>query len=448
MIAPTTKLCQLAMLPLASAILLFAVPGAWPVVVMLDLLLAAVAIGDATTLPRASGFEARREFEPIATRGVRNRIGLVIENRSRRTHEFEVRDDVGGDLETLEPPSRLRLAGRSRGRTSHLILPHRRGSYKLAWIDLRGASRLGLWSVTHRLPVVDRIRVYPALRQISRYALYARQNRMSLLGVRRTRRVGTENEFERLRDYSPGDAYKAIDWRATSRRMKLTVRDFQMNQSQRVVFAIDCGRMMANQSEGEPMFDAALDAALTLAYVAIEHRDEVGVLCFSDRIVRWMPPRWGQGQLRRMIAATHDVLPELVESRFDEALIHLGHQCRKRTLLVLLTNVIDARNAERIRRHILPTVGRHLPLVVCLRDRALSDRVEAWQGGHAAGAAGDGKRPLGFHIAAAAADVLCWRQRVLADLGRAGVLTLDCLPERLTASLVNEYLEIKARNRL
>ena len=447
MIAPTTKLCQLAILPLAASLLLFAVPELWPVVVVLDLLLAVVAIGDATTLPRRSGFEARREFEPIATRGERHRIGLVIENRSRRAHEIDVRDDVGGVIESLEPPSRLRMTGRSLGRTSHVVLPHERGSFLLEWIDLRGGSRLGLWSVTHRLPVADRIEVYPALRQISRYALYARQNKMSLLGVRRTRRVGTENEFERLRDYSTGDSFKAIDWRATSRRMKLTVRDFQMNQSQRVVFALDCGRMMVNQNDGLTMFDAALDAALTLAYVAIEHRDEVGILCFSDRILRWMPPRGGQGQLRRMIAATHDVQPELVESRFDEALIHLGHHCRKRTLLVLLTNVIDDRNTERIRRHVLPAVGRHLPLVVCLRDRALTDRLAAGQKGPT-GKLGGERGTVGFHVAAAAADILVWRQRILADLERAGVLTLDCLPEQLTASLVNEYLAIKARHRL
>ena len=447
MIAPTTKLCQLAILPLAASLLLFAVPEAWPVVVVLDLLLAVVAIGDATTLPRRSGFEARREFEPIATRGERHRIGLVIENRSRRAHEIDVRDDVGGVIESLEPPSRLRMTGRSLGRTSHVVLPHERGSFLLEWIDLRGGSRLGLWSVTHRLPVADRIEVYPALRQISRYALYARQNKMSLLGVRRTRRVGTENEFERLRDYSTGDSFKAIDWRATSRRMKLTVRDFQMNQSQRVVFALDCGRMMVNQNDGLTMFDAALDAALTLAYVAIEHRDEVGILCFSDRILRWMPPRGGQGQLRRMIAATHDVQPELVESRFDEALIHLGHHCRKRTLLVLLTNVIDDRNTERIRRHVLPAVGRHLPLVVCLRDRALTDRLAAGQKGPT-GKLGGERGTVGYHVAAAAADILVWRQRILADLERGGVLTLDCLPEQLTASLVNEYLAIKARKRL
>jgi len=103
-IFPAPKLCLLAILPFAAALLLFAVPEAWPAVAVLDLLLVAVAVGDATTLPRRSGFRGRREFQPIATRGVRHRIDLVIENRSRRAHEVDVRDDVGGQLESLELP--------------------------------------------------------------------------------------------------------------------------------------------------------------------------------------------------------------------------------------------------------------------------------------------------------------------------------------------------------
>ena len=116
-------------------------------------------------------------------------------------------------------------------------------------------------------------------------------------------------------------------------------------------------------------------------------------------------------------------------------------------MLVLLTNVIDERNTERIRRHVLPTVGRHLPLVVCLRDGSLTDRIDAWERRDTADGS-PAEQAAGTHAAAAAAAVLCWRRQVLADWQRAGVLTLDCLPGELTAKLVSEYLEIKARNRL
>ena len=444
MIAPTSRLCLLALAPVVLALGLFLAPEGWPGVLAFDLVILAVAIGDATTLPRRGTFRARRELGAIATRGVRHPIEIVIESGSRRAHDLEIRDDVGGLLAEAEPPPPLRLLGLSRGRVRHAVMPRERGRFVLERVFVRCPSRLGLWRVQQALPARDELAVYPALKQISRYALYARLNRMSLLGVRRARRIGTDNEFERLRDYTADDQFKAIDWRATSRRMKLTVRDHQTNQSQRVVFAIDCGRMMVNATAGTSMLDAALDAALTLSYVALEHRDEAGLLCFGDRILRWVPPRGGRRQLDRMIAACHDVEAELVESRFDEALLHLQRQCRKRTLLIVITNLIDDRNAARLRRHLAPTVGRHLPLVALLRDPAVSGPQHTLDVGGPGPTAGD----AGLYRAAAAADVLLWRRQVLADLGHAGVLTLDVEPNGLTAAVINEYLAIKARHLL
>ena len=444
MIAPTPRLCLLALAPVVLSLGLYLAPAGWPGVLAFDLAIVAVALGDATTLPRRGGFRARREMGAIATRGVRHPIEIVIENGSRRAHDLEIRDDVGGLLAEEGPPPPLRLLGRSRGRVRHVVMPRERGGFVLERVFVRCPSRLGLWRVQHALPARDELAVYPALKQISRYALYARLNRMSLLGVRRTRRIGTDNEFERLRDYAADDQFKAIDWRATSRRLKLTVRDHQTNQSQRVVFAIDCGRMMVNASAGTSMLDAALDAALTLSYVALSHRDEAGVLCFGERILRWVPPRGGRRQLDRMIAACHDVEAELVESRFDEALLYLQRQCRKRTLLVVITNLIDDRNAASLRRHLAPTVGRHLPLVTLLRDPAVSDPLESFEAAGGGQAAGNPR----LYRAAAAADVMLWRRQVLADLEHAGVLTLDVKPAAVTAAVVNEYLAIKARHLL
>ena len=88
------------------------------------------------------------------------------------------------------------------------------------------------------------------MKQLAEYAMLARTNRLSLMGVRRTRKIGQDNEFERLRDYTLDDNYKHIDWRTTARRSKLTVKDFQTNQSQRIIFLLDCGRMMTNEAAG------------------------------------------------------------------------------------------------------------------------------------------------------------------------------------------------------
>lgn len=77
------------------------------------------------------------------------------------------------------------LAPRARNHIHYAIVPKQRGTFSLDWVWVGLNSRLGLWSKTLKFSLSETISVYPALKQISRYALYSRLNRMSLLGVRK-----------------------------------------------------------------------------------------------------------------------------------------------------------------------------------------------------------------------------------------------------------------------
>jgi uncharacterized protein (DUF58 family) len=304
-------------------------------------------------------------------------------------------------------------------------------------IDLRLVSDWRLWQRYFTIPAESRLSVYPDLKQLSEYALLARLNRLNLVGLRRSRRIGQDNEFERLRDYTLDDNYKFIDWRSTARRNRLTVRDFQANHNQRVIFLIDCGRMMVNQAGGLSLLDHAFNAMLMLSYVALNRGDEVGLLLFSDEIHTYLPPGSGQKQTNRVLHASFDRFPRLVESRYDDAFLYLGTHCRKRSLVILITNVIDEFNANQVSQHLRNIVGRHLPLCVMLRDAQMFNAVEAPQ-----------HESTEVFQAAAAADILNSRQRVLKDLSQQSVLTIDAFPGQLTAPLVNRYLDIKAKHLL
>src|SRR5690606_22620489 len=129
-------------------------------------------------------------------------------------------------------------------------------------LHLSVRSRLGFWRRLIDLPVRSEVNVYPDMKQLSEYAVLARTNRLTLMGVRRTRRIGQDNEFARLRDYTRDDNFKHIDWRSTARRQKLTVKDFQANQSQRLMFLVDCGRMMTNEAAGLSLLDHGFNAML------------------------------------------------------------------------------------------------------------------------------------------------------------------------------------------
>jgi uncharacterized protein (DUF58 family) len=257
------------------------------------------------------------------------------------------------------------------------------------------------------------------------------------VGVRRVRRVGQDNEFERLRDYTLGDNYRHIDWRSTARRQKLTVKDFQQNQSQRLIFLIDCGRMMTNEAQGFSLLDHALNSMLMLSYVALSRGDAVGLVCFSDEIHSFVPPRGGLNQMNRLLHASFDRFPRLVESRYDRAFLYLASNCRKRSLVTLVTNIVDEVNSNHVEQYLGNQVGRHLQLGVLLRDRRVfefADRPEPVRST--------------LNRSAAAAEILTWRHQVLTDLHARGVLVLDVFPDEMTAPLINQYLEIKARHLL
>jgi len=406
-------------------------------IVALDIVIVLVAAFDVFTLPRKKTFSAVRQAGRIASLRQNHRVMLVVANHGTSDWSVWMRDDVPPEFDPKPQEFTLNLDARSRITVHYEMKASRRGKFKMDKVYLRVRSRLGLWQRFLDCPTETEIHVYPDMKQLSEYAVLARTNRLSLMGVRRTRKVGQDNEFERLRDYTRDDNYRHIEWRATARRRKLTVKDFQTNQSQRLLFLMDCGRMMSNESKGLSLLDHSLNAMLMLSYVALRQGDSVGLICFSDTIHAYVPPRSGMNQMNHLLHASFDRFPRLVESRYDEAFFYLASHCQKRSLVILVTNLIDEVNSNQVERHLSCLVGRHLPLSVMLRDHRLFD------------AADQPTAPdVGLYKAAAAAEILTWRHQVLTDLTHRGVLAMDVFPEDMTAPLVNQYLEIKARHLL
>jgi len=403
----------------------------------LDGLILLIAALDLCTLPRLRDFQVERQAGRIASLQKKQPVALTLSYLGSRALTLDLRDEVPPGLRAEPEEFHVRVLPRSRTYLEYSFVSERRGAFQLPCVHLQVRSRLGLWKRYFRLPVATSISVYPDLKQVAEYALLARLNRLSLVGVRRTRRVGGDNEFERLRDYTRDDNYKYIDWRTTARRHKLTVKDFQTEQSQRVIFMLDCGRMMTNQAANLSLLDHSLNALLMLSYVALSHGDQVGLLTFSDEVHGFVPPTGGRGHINRLLHETFDQFPRLVESRYDKAFLYLGAHCKKRSMVILLTNLIDEVNGNQVERYLSTLVGRHLPLGVLLRDRRLFEFA-------------DQTAPQGaaLYRAAAAAEILLWRHQVLRDLQSKGVLCLDVFPEDITTPLINQYLEIKARHLL
>lgn len=437
-IYPTRRMAWLTTIPVvASWPIVFAWSWWYYVPLVLGAILALVVVIDLMTLPLLKHIQIRRKMQRVASLGNEHAVELEIDNRATRTLRLQIAEDCPQDL-TIEPPSHAAtILGGKRTTLQHVITPHRRGAFHLERVFADAFSRMGFWRRQFQFPCRSALHVYPDIKQIGKYALLARTNRLSQIGVRRTRRAGQDNDFERLRDYQRDDNYKHIDWRSSARRQKLTVKQFQTDQSQRVIFLMDCGRMMTNEHERLSLLDYALNSVLMLSYVALDQGDSVGMLCFSDHIHTYVPPAGGRRQMNRILHAGFNQFPSLVQSRFDDAFLYLSQHCRRRSLVVLVTNVIDQVNADQVQNYMKNLIGCHLPLLVLLRDHRIFE-------------AADNPSPdlPVLYRSAAASQLLVWRDQVIRQMKAAGGLTLDVFPEEMTSNLVNQYLEVKARHLL
>ncbi len=410
-------------------------------IVLIDLAFLGIAFVDLMMIVPPSVFSGTRTVQRIASQGKRQKVEIEIINHSSRSCVVALRDDLPESFVAEPDRFDMSISSRSRLQFVYELTGQRRGRVVLECIHLMVGSPLKLWNGFYRLPIESIVDVYPDMKQIAEYDLLARTNRLNLMGLRRTRKIGQDNEFERLRDYTQDDNYKHIDWRTTARRNKLTVRDFQANQSQRLLFMVDCGRMMTGTAGEISLLDHSLNAMLMLSYIALRQGDSVGMLSFSDRVHNFTPAKNGVKHINRLLNASYDQRARYVESRYDDAFLYLRSHCSKRSLVILVTNVIDEINSHQINQYLTSLTGRHLPLGVFLRDRAMFSAVDEYE-------SRDDPSKKQIYEAAAAVDVLNWRRQVVRDIRHQGALAMDLFPEDLTSELINQYLQIKARHLL
>jgi uncharacterized protein (DUF58 family) len=299
----------------------------------------------------------------------------------------------------------------------------------------------GPWGFVRRSMIYypnDTISVAPSLAGSGRYRLLATQHRLRTAGMRAIRRRGGGTSFANLRDYVSGDDPRRIDWKATARRHRLITREFTVEQGQTVIIAIDCGRMMTQLAGDRPRFEYALTSALTLADIALSAGDRVGLLAFDSEIRSYIAPVKSPATLGAIRDALATVDPTMTEPDYAAAFRTLTERNRRRSLIVLFTDVIDVRSSRAVVALTARSAERHLPLVVALRNEQLvTTSIPA-----------PNATDEQTYGSVAAEELLSAREEALQVMRQAGVAVLDAAPTTMTAALINRYLEIKDRTAL
>lgn len=377
---------------------------------------------------------AARIVEPRLSLGVDNPVLLEIENGSPHRLEIEVRDEFPVELRASAVTHRLTLPPESRTKASYLLRPPRRGSYRFGDLHLRCRGVLGLIERYLSFPAGREVKVYPNVLEVRRYESLARRGMLGELGIK-ARLLGEGTEFESLREYLPDDDPRRIDWKATARRGRPIVRQFEAERSRDLIFMIDCGRLMSSPLGDLLKLDYAVNAIVITGYIGCRRGDRIGALAFSDRVIRYIPPRPGKPGFYRLLENLYDLQPELTEPNYEEAFRFLASKHRKRSLIVLFTDLAEEEAAKELLSCIRVLAPHHLVVCVTLID---SDVAAIAQG------TPSGAEELYQRVVAE--KLLRERERTISLLAGRGVIALDVLPEELNASLINKYLEIKARS--
>jgi uncharacterized protein (DUF58 family) len=433
--APRGLLFGAALLPVA--IVASPVPGAAWAVLGAGAVLAGAVLRQGLRHPGAGAVSLERVLPRTLSVGEAATIRLRIRNRTAKPLSVRLADGCPPELRPDREVLDLALAPFAEGEVSYGVEPTARGGFPFLPVDVRLGDGLGL--VEHRLtiPLPGDARVHPNLRNLARYALRARRDLLQQGGGRRTRILGRDGDFERLRDFVPGDDLRHIDWRATARARSPITRVYQAERAQNLLILVDGTRLMAARAGDLTKMDHAVNAALMLAWVGLTRGDRVGVGVFDDGLRAWLPPQGGTPQFGRVLDLLFDQQPELRFPRYREAARALTARNRRRSLVVWLTDLLDGEQGRELLGALRALRRRHLSLVVAMDDpevHALADQ--------------DVRDEAALFQRAGAHELLDERDALIRKLHAEGAQVLDKRPDEITAALVDRYLEIKQRGAL
>lgn len=429
-----------ALVALALAVARLALPDGLAGGPLLPLgLLAGIVVLDALLAPAPGRIEVGRALPATVTAGVEAVVTWTVRNPAGRPATVALADDLGP---SLGPATRRATwtvpAGGSRS-ASTTIRPTRRGSVDLRTVTVRTVGPLGVGArqATRYLPA--RLRVLPAFPGRREADLRIRRAAQEA-GLRAARLVGGGTEFDHLRDWTPDDDHRRIDWSATARRGHPVVRAHRSDRNQQVVVLLDSGRVMARRVRDEPRLEEAIDATLVLTAVATGIGDRAGVVVFDREVRAALPPARDHDRLRRVTELLHDVEPVLSESDYRGVFVDVLGRLRRRTLLVVVTDLLEHVVEDALLPALPIVAARHRVLIGAVDDPA----VARWAAEPPAADADPGD----VHRHAAAVAALEDRRRTAARLRSAGAAVVDAAPGRLGATLADEYLRAKATGRL
>lgn len=407
-------------------------PGAWVIPLVCLMALLVLSFWNFSRTPAPRYLSAERTLPTRFSLDSEQGITLSITNHSRQSIHLEARDDLPDCLVALSRFQALVLNPGGTVEVDYRVKATKRGYARFGGVHCRVRQGLGLLCRQFFLKAESEGKVYPRFLGVDKYDLLAMIDQRE--EARKAPRLvrGQGSELESLRPYLPGEDLRHIDWKISAKRGSLVSRNFQIEKGQQLTILIDAGRFMLERIGGRSRFEHALNAAAMLSYVAQKRGDTVSLACFSNRIESFLPAVKGQAIMPRVLEAIFDVQPRNVESDYWHVFAQVLSRLRKRSLIVLMGEVLDRGGSSGLVNNLIRAVRKHLILCTVLLEQRLYEVAD--------------QTPLDLHQSyckAAAGHVILERQLALDDMRSKGIMVLETTPEHFSVHLVRKFLEIR-----
>ena len=407
-------------------------PWGWLIPTSYLAVLLGLALKEVITLPGSDQLVLKRRFPDRLSFDTDQEIMLSLTNKTKFGLWIDWVENLPPALELKSelPPFEVVPAGKAL--LTYVVKPIMRGKHTLGSTNLRVSHPGGLMLRQLEVPQSDVVKVYPKFMGVDHFDLLARINeREEAARIPRVRR-GCGSEWESLRNYIPGEDLRLIDWKISAKRGTLISRNLQIEKGQQLAVMVDAGRFMQERIGSFSRFEHAMNAVVMLGFVAQKRGDSMALATFSNRIESFLPPIKGSSLLPKTLESIFQVQPKPVESDYWHVVARVMDKLKKRSLVVMITDVLDMAGSTGLIRNLYRAARKHLVLCVVFVEQKIYDT-----------ASGKPEDSPGAYLKAAAAYDAVERGIALEEMRRRGILVLETAPENLSLSLIRKYLEIR-----
>jgi uncharacterized protein (DUF58 family) len=429
---PTSRLVWLLVGGAPLWLVALVMPGGLVVGLAYLVLLGGLILHDLRSAPPQHAIQVARHLPPRLSLDTVHALELTVHHQGEGMLTLHLRDELPTALALLTPLPVVTLAPYQTGHVRYHVRALQRGLHHCGAVVMRVERPGALVQQQMHFPLPDAVKVYPQFVGVRDYALLARIDQRDEV-VRRPRTLrGSGTDFESLRPYVPGDDIRRVDWKASARRNTLISRNLQVEKGQQVAVLIDAGRLMTEQIGALSRFEHALNATVMLSYVAQQRGDSIAVATFSNRLESFLPPTRGPRIMPQVLESLYQVQPRTLESDYWQVVAEMMHLLKRRSLVIMLTDVLDTASSAGLMSNLVRAAARHLVLCVVMEDPAIVETATALPPDLNA-----------TYAKAAASQLILQRHLALEQMRARGILVLESPPGRFSIQLVRRYLAIR-----